>query len=48
MGDIIDVSLKGMGVVFHIHEKIKVGSSVILKIPASFEREPHSVKGVIK
>lgn len=45
---VINVSLKGVGVVFHTSEKIRVGSSVILEIPASQEHEHHSVKGVIK
>lgn len=45
---VINVSLKGVGVVFHTGEKIRVGSSVILEIPASGDHEHHSVKGVIK
>lgn len=45
---VINVSLKGMGVLFHTSEKIKVGSNVILEIPASGEHEPHTVKGVVK
>ena len=45
---VINVSLKGMGVIFHTSERIKVGSSVILEIPASGKHEPHSVKGTVK
>ena len=45
---VINVSLKGLGVVFNTSEEIKVGSSVILEIPASEEHEPHTVKGVVK
>ena len=45
---VINVSLKGLGVVFNTSEEIKVGSSVILEIPASEEHEPHSVKGIVK
>ena len=45
---VINVSLKGLGVIFNTSEEIKVGSSVILEIPAYGEHEPHSVKGVVK
>lgn len=45
---VINVSLKGLGVVFNTSEEIKVGSSVILEIPASEEHKSHTVKGVVK
>ena len=45
---IINASLKGMGVVFHSPEPLKVGTTVILEICIPSQPELYSVKGTLK
>lgn len=45
---VFKISRKGMGLKFHTGEKIKVGSSMQLKIFASSESDTMMVKGVLK
>jgi hypothetical protein len=45
---IINVSREGLGVTFQTHKKIKVGSTIYLKIFMSAASEPVNAKGVLK
>ena len=45
---IINASLKGVGVVFHSTEPLKVGTTVILEICVPGQPELYSVKGTLK
>lgn len=45
---IIDVSRKGMGIVFLTPEKINVGSAVLLEIPMLTGLEPIYIMGTLK
>ncbi len=42
---IINLSRKGMGVIFHTREKIKVGTTIYLEIPVPWEKDPLSAAG---
>ena len=45
---VINASLKGMGIVFHTLDTIKVGSTIILEIPVRGKSSPYSIKGKVK
>lgn len=45
---IVNASLKGMGVVFHSSESLKVGSTIILEICIPGQSDLYSVKGTLK
>ncbi len=45
---IININRKGMGIKFHTHEKINVGSTIHLETSIPTEQEPTTVKGVLK
>jgi hypothetical protein len=45
---IINISRKGVGVRFPLHEKITMGSTILLKVFYSAETEPTSVIGMIR
>jgi Tfp pilus assembly protein PilZ len=45
---IINASLKGVGVVFHTTEPLKVGTTIILEICVPGQSELYSVKGTLK
>ena len=45
---VINASLKGMGVVFHTRDIIKVGATIIIEIPVRGKSSPYSIKGKIK
>jgi Tfp pilus assembly protein PilZ len=45
---IINASLKGVGVVFHSTEALKVGTTIILEIYVPGQSELYSVKGTLK
>ena len=45
---IINVSRKGLGILFRTHERIKVGSTILLRIFFSTETESTSVVGMVR
>ena len=45
---IIDVSRKGMGIIFLTGERIEVGSTVLFEIPLLAKLEPIYILGVLK
>jgi hypothetical protein len=45
---IITVSRKGMGILFHTDEKIKVGTAIRFDIPVATSFEAISVRGMLK
>ncbi len=45
---VIDVSRKGMGIIFLTREKINVGSTVLLEIAVSTELKPVHVVGILR
>jgi len=45
---IVNISRKGVGILFPMHEKITMGSTILLKMFYSSEKEPTSVIGMIR
>jgi hypothetical protein len=45
---IINVSREGMGILFQTHKKIKVGSTIYLKMFVPAASEPINAKGILK
>lgn len=45
---VMDVSRKGMGIVFLTHEKINVGSTVLLEIAIPTASNPVRVVGIVR
>ena len=45
---ITDISRRGMGIRFHAHDEITIGSTIFLEIAVPEGLEPVNVKGVVK
>jgi len=45
---VFDISRKGMGITFHTAETIPAGSTITIEIDVPTEREPMSVKGILR
>ena len=45
---ILDVSSKGLGIIFSTHEKIETGLTVLLEIPVIVGLDPINIAGVLK
>ena len=45
---IVNVSRKGMGIIFHTEDEIEIGSSIRVEVPVATSFEPISVRGMLK